>query len=104
MLKVQHVSYLMICREDRGMLDFKQFTKQTLSLPLGTYKNMVGALILGLSIVSAGRADSDSLPFPLQQGATIRCSLDCRHPHTDTLAQELQSKKIAKLMKKQKSK
>ena len=94
------------------MLDFKRFIKQTLNLPLGSHKNMVGALILGLSIVSAGRGEGgelqtreeEGLPFPLYQGATIRCSLDTRHPHTDTLAQELQSRKIAKMMKKTKSK
>ena len=80
------------------MLDFKQFIKQTLSLQLGSHKNMVGGLILGLSIVTASR----EMPFPLYQGATIKCSKDSRPPHTVTLAQELESKKISKLLKKQK--
>ena len=91
------------------MLDLKQFIKQTLSLPLGNHKNTVGGLILGLSIVKASRGDRVELdtreremPFPLYQGATIKCSKDTRHPHTVTLAQELQSKKISKLLKKQK--
>ena len=39
------------------MLDFKQFIKQTLSLPLSSHKNMVGGLILGLSIVTASRGE-----------------------------------------------
>ena len=89
------------------MLDFKQFIKQTLSLPLSSHKNMVGGLILGLSIVTASRGDrleldTREMPFPLYQGATIKCSKDSRPPHTVTLAQELQSKKISKLLKKQK--
>ena len=91
------------------MLDLKQFIQQTLSLPLGSHKNTVGGLILGLSIVTASRGDRVELgtreremPFPLYQGATIKCSKDTRHPHTVTLAQELQSKKISKLLKKQK--
>ena len=91
------------------MLDFKQFIKQTLSLPLSSHKNMVGGLILGLGIVTASRGDRVELdtspaamPFPLYQGATIKCSKDIRPPHTVTLAQELQSKKISKLLKKQK--
>ena len=91
------------------MLDLQQFIKQTLSLPLTSHKNMVGGLILGLSIVTAGRGDRVDLdcrememPFPLYQGATIKCANDNRPPHTDTLAQELQSKKISKLLKKQK--
>ena len=85
------------------MLDFKQFIKQTLSLQLGSHKNMVGGLILGLSVVTAGRGDRETeIPFPLYQGATIKCANDIRPPHTVTLAQELQSKKISKLLKKQK--
>jgi len=99
----------MIIKEDRAMLDFKQFIKQTLSLPLSSHKNMVGGLILGLGIVTASRGDRvvldtspATMPFPLYQGATIKCSKDIRPPHTVTLAQELQSKKISKLLKKQK--
>lgn len=91
------------------MLDLKQFINQTLSLPLGSHRNMVGGLILGLSIVTASKGDNVDLesrekemPFPLYQGATIKCANDVRPPHTVTLAQELQSKKIAKLLKKQK--
>ena len=84
------------------MLDLKEFIQQTLSLPLGSHKNTVGGLILGLSIVTASRVDREELPFTLYQGATIKCSKDTRHPHTVTLAQELQSKKISKLLKKQK--
>ena len=85
------------------MLDLNQFIKQTLSLPLANHKNMVGGLILGLSVVTAGRGDRErEIPFPLYQGATIKCANDIRPPHTVTLAQELQSKKISKLLKKQK--
>ena len=85
------------------MLDLRQFIKQTLSLPLANHKNMVGGLILGLSVLTASRGDSErEIPFPLYQGATIKCANDIRPPHTVTLAQELQSKKISKLLKKQK--
>ena len=91
------------------MLDLKQFINQTLSLPLSSHKNMVGGLILGLSVLTASRGErlelssrEQEIPFPLHQGATIKCSEDSRHPHTVTLAQELQSKKISKLLKKQK--
>ena len=39
------------------MLDLKQFINQTLSLPLSSHKNMVGGLILGLSVLTASRGE-----------------------------------------------
>ena len=85
------------------MLDFRHFIKQTLSLPLGNYKNTVGALVLGLSIVTEDMRDQrKTLPFSLSQAATIKCSQDSRPDNSERLEQELQQKRIAKLMKKSK--
>lgn len=85
------------------MLDFRQFINQTLRLPLGRYKNMVGSLVLGVSIVMAARPEQrEIVPFPVRQAATIMATGDSRHPHTDTLQQELQQKKLTKLLKKSK--
>ena len=55
------------------MLDLKQFINQTLSLPLSSHKNMVGGLILGLSVLTASRGErlelssrEQEIPFPLK--------------------------------------
>ena len=93
----------MLIKEDRAMLDFNQFIKETLALPLGSYKNTVGALVLGLSIVSEDRYEQKNcLPFSLSQAANIKSAQDSRQVGSESLEQELQQKRVAKLMKRSK--
>ena len=55
------------------MLDLKQFINQTLSLPLASHKNMVGGLILGLSVLTVSRGER--LESSEQQLEALRAQL-----------------------------